>query len=55
MGMRIRHRPNAGPDANDEFYKKAEKAFKEKQAKESAESTTEKAKPQVKGRRRKSE
>ena len=53
MGMLLRRRPSTAPASNDAFYKKAEQAFKEQQAKEQAE-TTDKEKP-VRGRKRKTE
>ena len=55
MGMLLRHRPGSNPNPTDEFYKKAEKAFREQQEKAIAPETKDVAKPQLKGRRRKTD
>lgn len=56
MGMLLRHRPNnAAPSADDEFYKKAEQAYKEQQAKEQAAEADSAKAPSPRGRKRRTE
>lgn len=56
MGMLLRHRPNnAAPSADDEFYKKAEQAYKEQRAKEQAAEADSAKAPSPRGRKRRTE